>query len=311
MRDLSEEVRSLALTAGADLVGFAPVERFAQGPEKTHPNYYMPKARSVVSIAIGFPRSIGEVWGTYREEGTLPGPYMWFGFAYLNWELSRAALKVAKDLEQRGFRSLPLPPAHTLVQYRYYESFDRGNRYLGDFSHKHAALAAGLGAFGWSNLFLTPRFGARQRLISVITEAVLEPGTLMTGPEVCKPQLCGYACAETCPMGAISRDQAQEFTLEGQTHRYAVLDHMRCRWCLDGFTEGSGSRTHLEPPDPIGQADFVVAAGKREIPDKGLYLMAFVDFCGKCMHQCPSPEFDYRPRPIERLQGRTGCRTRS
>ena len=126
MRDLSEEVRSLALTAGADLVGFAPVERFAQGPEKTHPNYYMPKARSVVSIAIGFPRSIGEVWGTYQEEGTLPGPYMWFGFAYLNWELSRAALKVAKELEHRGFRSLPLPPAHTLVQYRYYENFDRG-----------------------------------------------------------------------------------------------------------------------------------------------------------------------------------------
>jgi ferredoxin len=168
-----------------------------------------------------------------------------------------------------------------------------------------------LGAFGWSNLFLTPRFGARQRLISVITEAVLEPGTLMTSPEVCKPQLCGYACAETCPMGAISRDQAQEFTLEGQTHRYAVLDHMRCRWCLDGFTEGSGSRTHFEPPDKIVQADFAAAAGKREIPDKGLYLMAFVDFCGKCMHQCPSPEFDYQPRPIERFQGRTGCRTRS
>ena len=98
MGDLSEEIRSLALAAGADLVGFAPVERFAGGPEKTHPNYYMPKARSVVSIAIGFPRSIGEVWGTYQEEGTLPGPYMWFGFAYLNWELSRAALKVAKDL---------------------------------------------------------------------------------------------------------------------------------------------------------------------------------------------------------------------
>jgi len=73
MTDLSEEVRSLALTSGADLVGFAPVERFAQGPEKTHPNYYMPKARSVVSIAIGYPRSIGEVWGTYQEDGLSPG----------------------------------------------------------------------------------------------------------------------------------------------------------------------------------------------------------------------------------------------
>lgn len=39
--------------------------------------------------------------------------------------------------------------------------------------------------------------------------------------------------------------------------------------------------------------------------------MAFIDFCGKCMSQCPSPEFDYRPRPIERFRGRTGCKTRS
>jgi len=44
------------------------------------------------------------------------------------------SLKVAKELEHRGFRSLPLPPAHTLAQYRYYESFDRRHRYLGDFS---------------------------------------------------------------------------------------------------------------------------------------------------------------------------------
>jgi len=130
MKELSEEISSAAMDSGADLVGFAPVERFAHGPEKTHPNYFMPKARSVVSIAIGFPRSIGEVWGTYKEEATLPGPYMWFGFAYLNWELSRVALKVAKHLEKRGFRSLPLPPAHTLVQYRHYEHFDQWNRYL-------------------------------------------------------------------------------------------------------------------------------------------------------------------------------------
>jgi hypothetical protein len=119
MRDLSAEVRSQALAAGADPVGFAPVGRFAEGPEKTRPKYYMPKTRSVVSIAIGFPRSIGEVRGAYREEGTLPPPYMWFGFAYLNWDLSRAALKVVKELEHRGFRSLPLPPSHTLVQYRH------------------------------------------------------------------------------------------------------------------------------------------------------------------------------------------------
>ena len=308
MKSISEKIRSLAESAGADMVGFAPVERFAGGPERTRPTYYLPAARSVISIGIGYPRSIGEAWGTYAEEGALPGPYMWFGFAYLNWELSRVALRVAKYLEGLGYKSLPIPPSHTLVQYRYYEKFDEWNRYLGDFSHKHAALAAGIGAFGWSNLILTPAYGARQRLISVITEAALEPGNLMDSRELCKPDLCGYACVETCPIGALSKDRHQEFVMEGRTYRYGALDHLRCRWCLDGFTEGSGSRTHFEPPEKLVQADFARAAAKREIPDKGLYLMAFIDFCGKCMHQCPSPTFDYTPQPIERFQGRTGCR---
>jgi ferredoxin len=308
MKPLSQEIRSVALAAGADMVGFAPVERFAAAPEQTRPNYYMPRARSVVVAGIGFPRAIGEVWGTYAEEGGLPGPYMWFGFAYLNWELSRVALRVAKVLESHGYPSLPLPPSHTLANYRYYERFDEWSRYLGDFSHKHAALAAGLGTFGWSNLFLSPTYGARQRLISVITEAALEVEELRDFPELCQPELCGYACVETCPIGALSRDEAQEFTMEGRTYRYGALDHMRCRWCLDGFTQGSGSRTHFEPPEKPAQADFARAAANRELPDKGLYLLAFIDFCGKCMHQCPSPEFLYVPQPIERYEGRTGCR---
>jgi epoxyqueuosine reductase len=307
MDSLSQEIRAVALTGGADMVGFAPVDRFAAGPEKTRPNYYMPKARSVVVAGIGFPRSLGEVWGTFAEEGCIPGPYMWFGFAYLNWELSRVALKVAKVLEAHGYPSLPIPPSHTLVQYRYFERFDEWNRYLGDFSHKHAALAAGLGAFGWSNLFLTPTFGARQRLISVITEAPLDPRELIGAAELCKPELCGHACVETCPIGALSKDEAQEFRMDGRVFRYGVLDHFRCRWCLDGYTQGSGSRTHFEPPTRLVQTDFARAADKRELSDRGLYLLAFIDFCGKCMHQCPSPDFKYIPRPIERFKGRTGC----
>jgi epoxyqueuosine reductase len=309
MDSLSREIRSIAVEAGADLVGFAPVERFATGPEETRPEYFLAKARSVVSIAIAYPRAIGQVWGTYKDPGTHPGPYMWFGFSYLNYELSHVALKVSKAIEARGYPSLPVPPSHTLVQYRFYEHFDKWGRYLGDFSHKHAALAAGLGAFGWSNIFLTPNYGARQRLISIITEAPLEPGELMESKAVCRPDICGHACVETCPIGALDKEKAQEFVMDGQTYRYAHLDHFRCRWCLDGFTEGSGSRTHFEPPEQFKQSDFAKAAGKREIPDKGLFLMGFIDFCGKCMHQCPSPDFTYAPKPIERFKDRTGCRT--
>ncbi len=273
MNLLSQEIRSIALAAGADMIGFAPVERFDTGPKITHPNYYMKQARSVVVAGIGYPRSIGEVWGTFAEEGRLIAPYMWFGFAYVNWELSRVALKVAKVLESHGYRSLPIPLSF-MTQYRYFESFDETGQYLGDFSHKHAALAAGLGTFGWSNLFLTPVYGARQRLISVITEAPLDVGDLMKSQELCKPDLCEFVCVEICPIGALSKDEAQEFTMDGHTYRYGVLDHHRCRWCLDGFTQGSGSRTHLEPPEKITQDDFARAEKKRHLADQGLFAEA-------------------------------------
>jgi len=81
MASLSGTIRSIARDAGADLVGFAPIERFEKGPEKTRPEYYLPEARSVVSIAIAYPQSISRVWGTYKDEGAHPGPYMWFGFS--------------------------------------------------------------------------------------------------------------------------------------------------------------------------------------------------------------------------------------
>jgi len=290
MESFSQEIRSMAQSFGADMVGFAPVSRFDTGPEKTHPNTYMPQARSVVVIGIGYPRAIGDVWGTYKEPGRLPTPYMLFGFAELNWELSRVGLKVAKILESRGYRSLPIPPSYALSRYRYWEEMEETGRYLGDLSIKHAALAAGLGTFGWSNIFLTPEYGARQRLIAIITEAPLEAAEVMGSQALCQPDHCGYLCVEACPIGAISKDEAQEFSMDGRIFRYAALDHNRCRWCLDGFTDGSGSRTHFDPPETITPDDLAWANANRHVADRGLYAMSFIDFCGKCMHQCPSPD---------------------
>ncbi len=296
MSSLSEEIKSLGFESGADMIGFAPVSRFDNCPEKTHPRYYMNDAQSVVVIAIGYPRSIGEIWGTYKDEGLLPTPYMWFGLSYLNLELSRVAFRITKYLDNKGHRCIPLPPSYTVSRYRYWEDLDKTGKYLGDFSIKHAAVAAGLGTFGWNNLVLTEMFGTRQRLIAIITEASFEVEEQVDSDKLCKPELCDYACVSVCPINALSRDKAQEFIIGSKTYRYGELDHNLCRWCLDGFTEGSGSRTHFDPPRKIKQSDLARADSKRDISDRGLYAIAHTDFCGKCMHQCPSPEFKYKPK---------------
>ena len=283
-KDISKIIESLALKEGADMIGFAPIHRFDSCPEKTHPKYYMKDARVVIVMGIGYPKSIGKVWGTFEEEHKLPTPYMEFGFAILNLQLSGIALKISKFLETLNYEGIPLPPSYSLSAYRYL--------YKGDFSIKHAAFAAGLGAFGWNNLFLTSRFGARQRLVAVISNAPIEKEVELLNPEdFCKPELCKYACVRLCPTNALSKDKSQEFIMDRKSFYYAKLDHNLCRWALNGLVKGSGSRSHFNPPEKISQGELEKARGKRNFSDNILFEMYFIDFCAKCMHQCPSPDF--------------------
>ena len=147
---LTQGLRELALERmEVDLVGVAPAERLQGGPAGGRPTDYLPAARSVVVLAAKIPDAVIEVAGRYDEPGKTLGPYMWYGYPVMNWDLSSVAGRVAKFLERHGYKGLPFPPTGLLYKF--------GNR--ADFSHRHAAVAAGLGEFGWSGLLLTPQFG--------------------------------------------------------------------------------------------------------------------------------------------------------
>jgi len=64
------------------------------------------------------------------------------------------------------------------------------------FSHRNAAVRAGLGEFGLNNLVLTPEYGPRIRLNSIITSIQLEPDPII-GEKLCIRgcTLCLEACA--------------------------------------------------------------------------------------------------------------------
>lgn len=104
-----------------------------------------------------------------------------------------------------------------------------GSPYEGRYSHKKAAVLAGLGALGRSNLFLHRDWGPRVRLATLFTDwpgftglpgreepegpplqpeaaGYLEPGPT---PGLLSP-LCASctACADACPAGAIGRGGA-------------------------------------------------------------------------------------------------------
>ncbi|UCE75456.1 MAG: epoxyqueuosine reductase [Methanomassiliicoccales archaeon] len=67
-----------------------------------------------------------------------------------------------------------------------------------DFSHKTAATRSGLGWIGKTALFVSPRYGPRMRLVTVLTSQKMETG------QPVKKSLCGDCdiCVKKCPAQA-------------------------------------------------------------------------------------------------------------
>ncbi len=310
---LTQEIRSVALEHGLDLVGVASVDRFAGVPEGFRPRDYLPGARTVVSIACAIADEFCDTWGTFEDEGTSPLPYMYYGLGNAYWELARTANRIARRIEYGGYHSVIFPPHWSVSHYTSLTTGPTGwplvrvnNAIPQDFPHLVAAVAAGLGQIGWNGLVLTPDFGARVRFNSIITDAPLKVDPLFTG-ELCRPERCGLACVKACPADALSADldDGCEINIGGQSCKAGKLDAVRCHYGLDGLVRGSGSRTNVSIPDGAGkEAHYKQAlAGQRREdrnvngPQRGLLTG---NFCERCLLECPAHRWKRESPGVDR-----------
>lgn len=306
--NLTREIKEYLLAQGADLVGIAPVDRFDKGPEETHPRHYMPDATCVISIGMSILGGACDVWGESDEAHKTISSYLFYGYGLLNMETSRIGNLAAKRLlEFRGHKSLMFPPTWSIGNYRFLQRNSEPEvPFLHDFSHRHAAVAAGLGEFGFNALLLVPKFGARLRLNSIITNAPLVPDPMYSGPKICDPDKCGYLCVRKCPSEALSVDSTCEAQIGGRVFKYAKSDKVRCIMAVFAMVKGSGGRTKrvLEPRDKkrYAMADFWNGFAENDPIDKGMLSSAqgiiCGDFCGKCLHLCPAYRFS---KPAEAI----------
>jgi ferredoxin len=162
-----------------------------------------------------------------------------------------------------------------------------------DFSHRHAAVAAGLGEFGWSGLTLTPKYGARIRFNSIITNAPLVPSQMYQGPALCRPKRCKHLCIKICPAKAFSLKDSVAIEIEGQSYRYAKFDMIRCMYGIYALVKGSGSFGGVEIPSGPGDIrHYWQAREQQDGRDKMMLENCFGiicgDYCGRCLHKCPA-----------------------
>jgi len=180
--DLTQEIKMIALSEGACIFGVAPVKRFQDAPSGHKTREILPKAKNVVVTGLKLLDGIVE---------TIPSRPYALQYTLLNNELNRIALKISRHLEAHGYRSVPIPASGMVP-----------GKLAGEASHRHAAVMAGLGELGVSNLLITPKFGSRVRLVSVITEAPLKPSPLS------RSRVCNrcYKCVEACPAHALTTE---------------------------------------------------------------------------------------------------------
>ena len=204
MNSLFEEITSIAKEQGADYVGVADLtevhdEIFRQGGEviSSYP-------RAIVT-GIGLSNDIVDQLG-HPEDPASKINYSHHGYNIINIRMDILVSRIAELIQQKGFKSLPVPTSVRVDD----------KRICSFFSHKLAARQAGFGWIGKSCMLITPDHGPRVRWGSVLCDA---PLPISSGPV---EEQCGscHACVDICPVHAFTGEPFREG--EPREVRYAA-----------------------------------------------------------------------------------------
>jgi epoxyqueuosine reductase QueG len=163
---IEEVLKRELLSTGASVVGFALV-RGALSSEIAHLE---------MAVSIGVDRNLNE-----QTIGLL----------------GRLQKKTSTYLKKKGYRFLSIPPDSDRTTETYI------SKLYPLFTHKVAATSAGIGWIGRNGLLISPEFGPRLSLATVLTDAPLPAGSPIEFSMCADCRLC----VEFCPSGALTGNE--------------------------------------------------------------------------------------------------------
>jgi len=274
---LKDEIKKHAIEhLDMDYCGIASVDRLSGAPQGNRPTDLLPGAKSVVVMAVKL--SLGAVQTIFRahEDGLRQAMCIYGSYGYAlfpNYYLKYAAYNMARFLEKKGYMSTPVPSGPGSAG--------------APLSNRHAAVAAGIGTFGWLSIVITPDYGPRIRLVSVITQAEIEPDPMYSGPELCNPEKCGI-CIRVCPMQAISPTRSKTVTMGGKVFTYGWVDIPRCEIATRGLTKKTLGLKDIPFPENPTSEDVMKAQQEIDPRQRGEVIGGVPAYhCGKCLAYCP------------------------
>ncbi|MDF2568836.1 MAG: queG 3 [Sporomusa sp.] len=192
---MEKHIRDYILDLGVDDVGFASVHDY-KSPKSYEITKFLPDAKSIIVLAYRVLSSCESPSTSAAQNGYLD----------LGSFARTSSYQIARLLERKYNAKVATLP----ISYPFEIHNDR--KAIADFSQRHAAVAAGLGAFGRHNLVIHPQFGTRVIYTSIITNL-----SLQASPKCEDFCINCNLCVENCPARALDE--------EGKTDVMKCLGH--------------------------------------------------------------------------------------
>ncbi len=201
-----DEYREFARELGADIYGVAAAADFRGFPNKPQPERFVQGAKSVIVVGMAYTKGTiasilrPELSGlTKRATEALTNKaqpqgaerfFMDEETTVLNHETAVIAYKLVRKLERAGYSAFHPTGGKQDPRFR-----------TAPFYHTVAMYLAGMGTMGYNCCILTPEFGPRVRVTSVITNLELPAGRPLA-QDICDKEDC-LRCVKACPSGAL------------------------------------------------------------------------------------------------------------
>lgn len=184
---MKEEIREKVMEFGANVCGFAGIDKFEGAPEGFHPRDIFPECKSIITFGVALPK------GLYMVDSRLI-------YAHFNSFACPLVDQIAyqtADLLEKAYRGTGVPiPCDT--PYDYWDEEKMEGRGL--LSMRHLAYFSGIGTLGKNSMLINKEYGNRLIIGCVLTDLSLESDE--PADEVCLENC--KLCIQNCPAGAIS-----------------------------------------------------------------------------------------------------------
>ncbi|MFW9969834.1 MAG: epoxyqueuosine reductase [Candidatus Odinarchaeota archaeon] len=180
------KIKDKIIELGADLCGFAPVDRFDKAPSGFHPLDIYKECKTVIVFAKKVP------WSTLKPTTLIP--YSHFSSIVIS-EVDLLTLKIVRMFEDINIGCVPIP---TDDPYEHWEPERLYGRAI--LSLRHAGHFAGLGVLGKNTLLINEKYGNMIQLGAVLVNVGLD-GDSLVDYEGCISDC--KICLDSCPQGAL------------------------------------------------------------------------------------------------------------